>query len=157
MAIETVIHDKNTRDFLKGKIKKVEEITKNGQSYVNLLSIIVFKDIQNHFKNEEGPDGKWAPWSKMYQEHMEKIGRGSNNILQFSGHLRKAFVPTNYKTSSEGITWYNSARTKDGAPYAADHQYGTNRMPARSFMWLSDKGQEDIAKQTLAFLEDEKT
>lgn len=144
--------DKEVRDFLKSVTANVDSVEKNKKPYLGLLSAIVFKDVISHFEQEKGSKGGWRKWSPTYQKHMDEIGRGGDKILQFSGRLRQNFKPTDYKTASKGITWFNDAKTKSGFPYAAAHDNGGGRLPQRDFMWLSDKGLEDISLQTLQFL-----
>lgn len=143
------------RTFLKGVAKNYTDVQKQGKKYVGLLSAIVFKDVISHFEKEQGSKGKWKAWSPTYEKHMQEINRQGNKILQFSGKLRQNFKPTDYKTSSKGISWFNDAKTKSGFPYAAAHDNGGGRLPQRDFMWLSDKGLEQISVQTLQFMLEE--
>jgi hypothetical protein len=103
----------------------------------------------DHFKKEEGPDGKWKPWSDAYKQAMEKAGYGGNKILQFSGRLRQNFKPSSYRKDAKGILWFNDAQTKGAFPYAAFHD------ETREFMWASPKAIDQICEQTLAFMMEE--
>jgi phage gpG-like protein len=158
MASEVTIaefEDKEVKAFLKSMISKSGKVEKQDKQYVGLLSAIVFKDVITHFEQEKGSKGNWKKWSPTYQKHMQEIGRAGNKILQFSGRLRQNFKPTDYKTSAKGITWFNDAKTKSGFSYAAAHDSGGGKLPQRDFMWLSDKGLEQISLQTLQYLIDE--
>jgi hypothetical protein len=116
----------------------------------------VFQDINQHFERQEGSKGPWEKWSASYAKYMQSIGRGGNKILQYSGKLRQNFKPTDFKSVSNGILWFNDARTKDGYPYAAGHDKGTAAgKKQRDFMWLSDKAMDKISQQTLQFMIDE--
>jgi phage gpG-like protein len=113
----------------------------------DVISIFVYKDVMDHFDKEKGPEGSWQEWSDIYAAHMRKIGRGNNKKLQFSGKLRQTFTPGSYRSNSDGIVFYNNAKTKGGFPYAAAHNDGgskSGRPPQREFMWLSDKGLKGI-------------
>lgn len=153
--ITALLDDKEIKSFLKGLSKRSNEPQKN-KEYVDLLSAITFKEINDHFIKEEGPSDNWKPWSKIYTDHMSKIGKSGNKILQDTGRLRQSFFPTNYRTSSEGVLWFNNAQTKGGFPYAAAHDQGGPKLPQREFMWLSDKAVEKMTEQTLAYILDEK-
>lgn len=153
--MDFTVNDKEAQSFLKKKLKQVKSIQAGEDSYVKLLSPVVFSDIISHFEKESGPEGPWKPWSKMYNEHMQAIGKGGNKILQDTGNLRQAFQPTNVKSSGRGILWFNPAKTQSGFPYAAAHDTGGPRLPKRSFMWLSAEARQNISKQTLKFLESE--
>ena len=122
-----------------------------------LFSAYVFKDVMSHFANESGPDAKWEPWSDLYGKHLEKLGRSGNKILQYNGRLRQSFTPTNWRAVSEGVLFYNNAKTANEFPYAAAHDEGGPKLPQRKFMWLSDKAVDDMLAATLKFLAGEKS
>ncbi len=153
--IEAVFDDKEVKEFFKNLSDRLSDVKGGHRRFVGLLSAIVFKDILQHFKSEEGEDGPWKQWSDLYRAQLEKAGRGGNKILQYSGKLRQSFKPSNVKATSESLSWYNNAQTKSGFPYAAAHNEGGGILPKRDFMWLSDTAAEDMSKQTLAFILDE--
>lgn len=150
---EIVLEDERVRELLAELTGKVDKITERDKAVVGLLSAIVYRDVIRHFEREEGPDGRWKAWSASYTKFMSSIGRSNNRILQFSGRLRSAFAPTNIKTSADGITWFNNAKTSNGFPYAAAHDEGGGRLPQRQFMWLSDEALSDIEDEIIKFLE----
>lgn len=149
---DVAVHDEKAQAFLAKAIEKCKTIGDGGKGFGMALSAVVFRDIMDHFESEKGPDGAWSPWSAFYADHMQRIGKGGNKILQDSGHLRQAFQPTNYRASSDGITWFNPAKTKKGFPYAFAHDEGGPKLPARTFMWLSEDASEKIAQVTLDFV-----
>lgn len=153
MADEIALHDEEAQKFLKNAIDRVGKIKESARPFVTALSSVVFQDIISHFEKEQGSKGPWQKWSKMYAEHMERIGKGGNRILQDTGHLRQSFQPTNWRSSREGILWFNPAKTKSGFPYAYAHDTGGKKLPQRDFMYLSDTAQERIEEVTLEFLE----
>jgi len=53
------------------------------------------------------------------------------------------------------LLWFNDAKTKSGAPYAAIHDKGLGKQAKRDFMWLSNDAMEKISEQTLQFMLDE--
>lgn len=154
-SIEATFEDKEVADFLKSMATNLNKVKDGDKKYAGLLSAIVFRDVIGHFTQQEGSEGPWAPWSESYQEHMKKIGRQGNMILQFTGRLRNSFQPTNFRATNEGLLWFNKAQTSLGFPYAFAHDTGGERLPKRDFMWLSDKAVEDISEQTLNFMLDE--
>ena len=133
--------------------KKTQDAVHIRDKYAALLSAITFGDIIEHFAQEQGPDGKWAPRSKGYMQYLNKIGRGGNKILQFSGRLRQSFdkggdpAETGHKVKGSDIGWYNRVE------YAWWHDEGAP--VTRPFMWLSDKALEKMTDQTLHFILDE--
>lgn len=146
MPQHVAIHDENAQKFLTKAFEKVKSAKDGGAAFGMALSSVVFGDIMSHFEKEEGPDGPWAPWSEAYASHMAKIGKGGNKILQDTGTLRQAFVPTSYRKVAGGILWYNPARTKSGFPYAYHHN------ESRTFMWLSDEAADRIAEVSLNYV-----
>jgi len=154
MAAEFIFEDKQVKDFISAIAKNMSHVQGVKKEYVGLLSALVIKDVDDHFAKEEGPKGKWQPWSDIYRKHMNRTGNGGRGLLKFSGRLRQNFKPTDYKKSSEGVMWFNNAKTKSGYPYAAGHDEGDGKLPQREFMYLSDKALDDIAGQTLMFVLD---
>lgn len=157
MATEIEFKDESINNFfasLKGKLKQIN----GGQKkFAAILSSIVYGDVMDHFKNEEGESGKWLHWSFWYALQMERIGRGGNKILQFNGRLRQNFKPTKFRVKDGEISWFNDAKTKSGFPYAAAHNEGGPVLPKRDFMWASDNAIERMAQNTLGFILDEAT
>lgn len=151
----TQFEDKDVRDFLSKLDKKLKDVKDGKKKYAGLLSAIVFRDVTDHFSEEQGSKGKWKAWSKSYRDQMQSIGRENNKILQFNGRLRNNFKPTDYKSQSDGILWFNDAQTKSGYPYAAGHDKGDGKLPQRDFMWLSPAALDKISEQTLQFMLDE--
>lgn len=149
---EVAIHDEKAQKFLAKALEKCKQVGDGGKGFGMALSAVVFRDIMNHFEAEEGPDGNWKPWSDFYEDHMQRSGKGGNKILQDSGRLRQAFLPSNYRATGDGILWYNPAKTKKGFPYAQAHDEGGDKLPARTFMWLSEDASEKIAQVTLDFV-----
>lgn len=151
--------DKQVREFIKRLRKKLEGVKDGDKKYMGLLSAIVFADVMDHFKKQQGPDGNWKPWSKIYKEHAEKEGKiESANMLKWTGYLRNNFKPTDWRIEKEGPLWFNNAVTKSGFPYAFAHDNDKEprtRLPRRSFMWLSDQALDKIEVQTLAFMLEE--
>ena len=171
--MEVILEDKALREFL----KRVTERAKNPQQVEEIkrvIDMIAFQDIIEHFRKEEGPDGSWDPWSSIYSQHMARVGRSGNKILQWNGRLRQNL---NHKSrfKKDGLEWFNNAtvssvsRPQSGTssgkshggsepkiaikrrggsgteyPYAWGHDTGDGKLPARPFMWLSDKAMEKI-------------
>lgn len=147
MSAEFEFENKQWQSFLTKINKKFKDIN-NRKEFSDLVSIIAFGDIVDHFDKEIGPSGKWTKWSKIYRKHLERIGRGGNKILQFSGRLRKSILPNNGKkrSNSLGILPYTNVI------YASTHQYGYKNIPARPFMWMSKDGMKRLVMATEKWL-----
>lgn len=125
---------------------------KERKTLAAIFSVEVDKDIQDHFRKSQGPDGKWKPWSDEYAAFMQKIGKGGNNILMDSGHLRSGFKKNNNRIEKGNIIWFNNATTKGGFPYAFAHDEGGPILPQRGFMWMSMNTLTKIAKLAARFM-----
>lgn len=153
MAIPSIEAQLDSKEFDKFLFAIKTRFENKGQAYKTLASIAyarVYKDVIDHFRAEEGPDGPWAAWSKAYAAHMERIGKGGNKILQNTGRLRQSFNVAS-KQSSEGVTFSNPARTSSGFPYGQAHDEGGKKLPQRKFMWISDDAMEDISQSFLSW------
>lgn len=153
--IEASFDDKELAGFFKNLGSRLAKVKGADSKYMGLLSALVYEDVMDHFRSEQGSSGPWAKWSKSYQKQMEKAGRSGNKILQWSGKLRQNFKPSNWRKTGDAFLWYNDAQTKSGFPYAWLHDEGGPNHPKRDFMWLSPRAIEKIAKQTLNFILDE--
>jgi phage gpG-like protein len=144
---------KEVEQLLETLQKKVAATKDGSKTFGGIVNAVVFADIIRHFEQEQGSEGPWKPWSDRYSDYLETIGRSGNQILQFSGRLRKSFTPReSYRADPDGVLWFNPAKTKDGYPYAWAHDTGEARMPKRDFMWLSDSGMEGVEEQTMRWL-----
>lgn len=153
--MEAILDDAKAKKLIQKLGGKALAIKDRKNDYLSVMSAVVFADVMDHFLLEKGPKGPWKAWSRAYSEHMDRIGKGGNKVLQDSGRLRGSFYPTNHRLTSDGILWFNPAKTKGGFPYAAAHDEGGETLPQRKFMYLSDHALEKMASQTLEFLERE--
>ena len=156
MAVDgyAIFDGKEAEEFLGSLRAKYQSVQQGSKALAGVLAAPVFVDIVGHFEDEKGPDGAWSPWSAIYSEHMNKIGKGGNKLLQDSGRLRQAYMISNHRATADGIVFYNPAKTKGGFAYAQAHDEGGEKMPSRKFMWLSDSAMESVAEQTLKWMTD---
>ncbi len=154
MAAEFTFDNKDANEMLKKLASRFKQIDDGHGEFVGILSTVVYRDIMEHFKDEEGSEGPWKPWSKVYQKHMEKVGRAGNKKLQYSGRLRMGVQPQNVRKAPGGFMWFDNAKTSKGFPYAEAHDEGGKQLPKRDFMWLSDKAMESLSNQLIRFAND---
>lgn len=152
--------------FTDKEIKKILKILnwklgpKGQRDIAALMKVVVYRDVIEHFKDERGPRGRWARWSRAYEAHLNRTGKGQNKKLQYNGRLRQSFVPgryENWRLLKDGVLFFNNAKTKGGFPYAEAHDEGGSvpgRPPARPFMWVSGNAMSDIANNILAWLKE---
>jgi len=118
--------------------------------------IVGFKEVVKHFKEKRNPDGSsWPPWSAAYRKQRARLagrlaskrarkraateGRSlvsQERLLELTGNLRKSFSPSNIKERHGQVALFNAAN------YSGFHDEGTDRLPRRQFMWISEDGIE---------------
>ena len=131
-----------TETEIKKLKKRLNRMTKNARStnrLMGLTSIIMHKDILNHFKQEEGPDGKWKQLDPKTVKR-RRVGKNKSRghkILQDTGLLRASLILKHTK---------NTARVGSRLEYAGAHNNGTGNVPERKFLWISKKADNLIEK-----------
>lgn len=151
VRVEPIFEGKEAEEFLAKLEEKRKRVSNADKQLLALLTSIAFRDVQDHFDNEQGSGEPWAPWSEAYRAYMNRIGKGSNNLLRDTGALRNAFAPATQQNMGE-FQWINPL------PYSATHNYGdkARNIPQREFMWMSNDALENAAEICLAFVLDEK-
>jgi len=72
-------------------ITKIDKTAKRPQKVLRTaFSVVGFRDVINHFKQERGPQGRWAPL---------KTRKGK--MLQDTGNLRNNFQPGNLENKGK--------------------------------------------------------
>ncbi len=110
------------------------------------------EDVQEHFFHNEGPDGRWAPYARSTLDRaLHRRGFRRKRGVQ-RGHftargekwarnqLGRLKWPSAWKIKMDAQTMVMAARTG----WAGVHQFGGvvgkgSVIPARPFMWASDK------------------
>ena len=125
-------------------------------------SVFGFKDIVQHFKDQSGPKGKWKPLAASTIAARRNKKKSSIKILQDTGSLRGSIRPGIGKTDFQR----NRVILFTPIPYALQHDegkrkesnsisgknFGTAKIPARPFMWLSKDAMDKIKDQTIKFM-----
>ena len=122
-------------------------------------------DIQQHFRDEKGPEGPWTPRSYFTEYNYAKISEGTykppkgtsraqynigNKILHMTGQLSKSFLRNGWsKKSNTAIEAFSNDKKSglhdNGGPFKAWGKHNAT-MPARPFMWLSNPAKEVMAQ-----------
>lgn len=134
MALQFDIQDKAVNARLSKVISKV----RNKLPFFKKTQIIMLRDIQKHFQEKKGSGGPWPPVSKPYALWKSKQGKSPENILVFSGELRKSIV---------GRATNNEASVGTNIEYASRHQFGEGNLPKREFLWLSENARNQIMNE----------
>ena len=97
---------------------------------------VVAAAIERNF-DEGGRPLPWAPLTPRYAAYKARRFGAGLRILERSGALRRSI-----STRLEGGALVAST----DVPYAAFHQYGTRRLPARPFLTLTETDKEEVAQ-----------
>jgi phage virion morphogenesis protein len=131
---------------VQNKIKDINKRCQNPETMLGVIAEMGRRDIIDHFKMEEGPNGK--SWQKLKSSTIKK--KGSDGILKDKGILRNSIRT---KTSS------NLAIVFTNIPYAKIHNYGGQagrhnsvNIIKREFMYLSNIVQKNIMIKLAKFL-----
>ena len=122
----------NGANKLKTRLERLEKAGKTVSTPLKQAVIIGYRDIIQHFQREEGPQAKWAGL---------KFRKG--RILQDTGRLR-----TSIMFNMSGNTGYIGTNVL----YAATHQFGRDNIPARPFLWFTDRAKKSIEKEFLTYV-----
>ncbi|MFH8039048.1 MAG: phage virion morphogenesis protein [Candidatus Aenigmatarchaeota archaeon] len=122
--------------------KKLQQKMKDMTDVMRDISVIMDKDVKEHFLKEEGPEGKWEKL---------KYRKPSINILRLTGrHLWGTITPDYDK---------KSARVGTPTEWATIHQFGgyagrglKAKIPKRPFLWLSEQAKNWIKETMIEYL-----
>ena len=117
-------------------------------------------DVLDHFANQSGPSGRWPPRSPKTQADYARRGKTnakynpSNLLLQLTGRLRGSILPAGREGGVKVIN-KNAVMLFSAVEYSRAHDEGIpGRLPQRQFMWLSSKGNEEVANVFLGAIMD---
>lgn len=123
---------------LKKGLRDLMQKVKKPTTSFRKSSIIMERDVLDHFEDERGPFRKWRALSQTTLEMRRKSGSGAK-ILQDSG-IGRASVGSGY--SSKGATVGTNLN------YMIQHQSGNKRrkpqLPKREWLWTSGKALKRI-------------
>ena len=117
---------------LNKKIQSIESKAKNPRIEMAKVKTVMYQDVMNHFKKEQGEKRPW-----------KSIDYRKGKILQDTGRLRASIRPSSDNTS---------ATVGTNLDYAATHNYGRGSIPQRKFMWLSKEAIDSIKRRIGRFV-----
>jgi phage gpG-like protein len=105
------------------------------------LGVVAQKDIIDHFRNEQGPDGRWKALKPSTLAQRTKKGSKFGKILSDTGRLRDiSFEATNDKVT-----------VGTSVDYGVYHQKGIG-VPQREWAYISDRGEKQIVATIEGFI-----
>jgi len=123
----------------KKSFQLMQERVKNPRYAMNVIAVIGWKDVLDHFAKEEGSYRKWPDISETTKRRKQKT-----RILVDHGLLRWS---TLYRTNSKEAIIYNKTQYAD----YHQHQHKKYNLEQRDFLWLSEKAKKLIYKYILKF------
>ena len=138
----SVTGDKKFQRDIQSLMKRI----KNPKDAMLKASNLMFQDVQDHFKNEMGPSGRWQALSSSYEERKRRKNiRGG--ILVWSGRMKKVSFSHDNKNAYVGT----NVRVK-GYSYPSAHQMGKG-VPKRQFLWLSKRAGNKILDMMVRYID----
>ena len=116
-------------DGLKNRLAKMRRNMSNPSPMMQKTSILMYKDVNDHFSKAKSDTGGWTP-----------LRFRSGKPLQDTGMLKRSVQASNTKDRAV-VTAGNSA-----VDYAGFQNYGTKNIPARKFLWISKDTKTNIKK-----------
>lgn len=129
-----------------------------------------YRGIIENFREERGPEGAWPARSAATQKRYAEIRAGqrppppgfpraafnpNNRLLQLTGTMRKSLLPSalSQSTVDQGRS---AIMVFSPVAYSGQHDEGdpSRNLPARPFMWLTDKTMDDMAMIVLKMMEE---
>lgn len=110
------------------------------EKVAKLAGLVVRDQTRERFNTKEGPDGRWAPWAP--STAAQKPAGWS--LMVASSTLSQIPPP-----SVSGL----EARVGTNVQYAAFHQHGTHKMPARPIFGLSSSNEAQLQRRIEDFLD----
>lgn len=103
------------------------------------LAPVVYAEFSDHFRDARGPDGPWAPRARAYPwPPLVHTGKLSYAAIVPQGH-------GNITRWRDG--WAEFGLDATVVNYAGFHEYGTSRMPARPWCWLSPEAEDEATER----------
>ena len=140
---------KPSLDKIQKKFAAMQKRAINSKVGFDVIGAKGFKDVIDHFEKEQGSKRKWVKWNRKTSDGRRRFfssrpyGKGGNKLLQDTGRLRASI-------SFKGMR--NSAKVFTKTGYGKFHQFGTNKMVKRDFLWIAPKVRRDMAIVYVRFI-----
>jgi len=137
MVALTIEFDKNIQKLLDNMQAKSKNLTPIMQRAATIMQADVFR----HFSSEEGEKGSWKPLKPATKKW--KATHGWSKPLQNTGRLRMSNYPSAGK---------DYAQIRNEVDYAKVHQFGSELIPQRDFLWVKDEQVGKIGNMVLDYV-----
>jgi len=129
--------------FDKG-MKEIRKAIEKPYKAYRQIQFIMLRDIDQHFRDQAGPTGKWDKLKPRTLKRRRKGGAGAK-ILQDTGRLKQSIRT---RVTARDVAIGTNLR------YAATHQFGDRKrnIPQRQFLWFSRSAQQRALDRFVALL-----
>jgi phage gpG-like protein len=110
------------------KLQGLKQNVKNPDQFLSFVGNRGLKEIDSHFRQSQGKNGKWKPL---------KVRKGKP--LMDTGFLRARIF---WKKISESVIQFIA-----NANYGIFHQEGRKKIPQRKFLWFPEGFQKEMLKK----------
>ena len=116
---------------------KAEQLQNMRPFWKSVGEYVMARTIKDCFGKEQAPDGsKWKPLSPArVKQRMKRHKSGNMRILQDTGELRRS---VRYEASGDSVVIGSNLE------YAATHQFGRGKIPARPFLGFTKHDKEHV-------------
>lgn len=128
VALSIEIHG---MDVALARIGRLANIPYN--TLLRQIGLTVEEQTVNHFQQQAGPDGAWAPTKR------------GGQILVDTGTLRGSI--------NHAVHGSDSVEIGTRVYYGKYHQFGTKRTPARAFLGLTESDRDEVKELCVNFIE----
>lgn len=142
-------------EVVKGAAKNLKPI------FLNIIPLIS-AEIRGHFQSQSGPAGRWQSLNPQYAQWKSRFAAGEP-LLQLRHKLINAVIQ---REAFGAVREVKASSLEYGVdlgkiPYARIHDLGGRagrgaRIPQREYLFLSTKGQDDMARYTAREIWDNK-
>jgi phage virion morphogenesis protein len=144
MAAGAVEFNLKEIDGLAQLLNKAKLSSEDRVQLLTNLGVEMESQTQERFDSQEAPDGKhWQDLAEKTKQYYARYFPGRRSILVGEGNLRDSI-------ESQVDSW--SVLVGATKVYAATHQFGRGKIPARPYVGISNANASDLALMTRQFL-----
>jgi len=104
------------------------------------IAFLIEQDIKRNIFSDQ-VDSKGVPWPKLKRKRKAGSRFANDELLRDTGRLFNSIAAD---FSKREVTVGTDVRARNGYNYAEAHQFGTDKIPKREFLFLRDGLVDDI-------------
>ena len=129
----------------RAQMKAMLDRVQHPKTAMDRVGAMGWRDVMDHFRRQEGPDGAWQPFSDRTKR--KRGNMSSARLLQDTGTLRSSIK---WRTNQD-----NEVELFTACGYADYHEHQLSshkRPPQRRFLWVSDIALKNIVLYVAKFV-----